>query len=192
MLAHIYDVNAVSGWVKIVLLAINLPSFHAIGILGFFGCPLCLFLPLALILYPATLCQQVFLVGIERNDYLLRVDGSIVFSMLMLIELTIISLHEGDKGVVEFGGGPIEVFGADSCGKHLNLILGNDVEDSEKGEEFYQSALDPSDERAKITLLLNGEQGGVTLADGIREGDRADIIGLILDNRNQGFLLPLL
>lgn len=191
MLAHIYCMNAVSGWVKIVLLAINLPSFHAMRLLGVFGCPLCLFLPLALILYTATLCQQVFLVGIECNDYLLRIDGSVVLSMLVLIELTIISLHEGDKGVVEFGGGPIKVFDTDSCGKHLNLILGNDVEDSEEGEEFYQSALDPSNERAKITLLLNGEQGGVALADGIREGDRTDVIGIILDNRNQGFLLPL-
>lgn len=191
MLAHIYCMNAVSGWVKIVLLAINLPSFHAMWVLGFFSCLPCLFLLLALVLYPATLCQQVFLVGIERNDYLLRIDGSIVFSMLVLIEFTILSIYERDKGVVEFGGGPVEVLDTDSCGKHLNLILGNDVEDSEEGEEFYQSALDPSDERAKITLLLNGEQGGVTLADGIREGDRADIIGLILDNRNQGFLLPL-
>ena len=191
MLAHIYGMNAVSGWVKIVLLAINLPSFHAMWILGFFGCPLCLFLLLALVLYPSTLCKQVFLVGIERNDYLLRVDGSVVLSMLVLIELTIISLHEGDKGVVEFGGGPVEVLDTDSCSEHLNLILGNDVEDSEEGEEFYQSALDPSNERAKITLLLNGDQGGIALADGIREGDRADVIGLILDNRNQGFLLPL-
>lgn len=148
MLAHIYGMNAMSGWVKIVLLAINLPSFHAMRFLGVFGCPLYLFLPLALILYPATLCQQVLLIGIERNDYLLRVDGSIVLSMLVLVELTIISLHEGDKGVVEFGGGPVEVLDTDSCCKHLNLILGNDVEDSEEGEEFYQSALDPSDERA--------------------------------------------
>lgn len=191
MLAHIYGMNAMSGWVKIVLLAINLPSFHTMRFLRVFGCPLCLFLLLALVLYPATLCQQVFLVGIERNDYLLRVDGSVVLSMLVLIELTIISLHEGDKGVVEFGGGPVVVLDTDSCGEHLNLILGNDVEDSEEGEEFYQSALDPSDERAKITLLLNGEQGGFALADGFREGRRADVIGLILDNRNQGFLLPL-
>lgn len=169
MLAHIYSMNAVSGWVKIVLLAINLPSFHAMRLLGVFGSLPCLFLPLALVLYPATLCQQVLLIGIERNDYLLRIDGSVVLSMLVLIELTIISLHEGDKGVVEFGGGPVEVLDTDSCGEHLNLILGNDVEDSEKGEEFYQSALDPSDERAKTTLLLNGEQGGVALTDGIRE-----------------------
>lgn len=148
MLAYIYGMNAVSGWVKVVLLAINLPCFHAMRLLGVFGSPPCLFLPLALILYPATLCQQVFLVGIERNDYLLRIDGSIVFSMLVLIELTIISLHEGDKGVVEFGGGPVVVLDTDSCSEHLNLILGNDVEDSEEGKEFYQSALDPSDERA--------------------------------------------
>lgn len=191
MLAHVYGMNAVSGWVKIVLLAINLPSFHAMRLLGVFGCLPCLFLLLSLVFYPATLCQQVFLIGIERNDYLLRIDGSVVFSMLVLIELTIISLHEGDKGEVEFGGGPVEVLDTDSRSEHLNLILGNDVEDSEEGKEFYQSALDPSDERAKITLLLNGEQGGVALADGIREGDRADVIGLILDNRNQGFLLPL-
>lgn len=144
MLAHIYSVNAMSGWVKVVLLAINLPSFYAMWVLGVFGCLPCLFLLLALVLYPATLCQQVFLVGIERNDYLLRIDGYIVFSMLVLIELAIITLHEGDKCVVEFGGGPIEVFGTDSCGEHLNLIFGNDVEDSEEGEEFYQSALDPS------------------------------------------------
>ena len=192
MLAHIYGMNAMSGRIKIVLLAINLPSFHAMRLLGVFGCLSCLFLLLAFVLYPATFCQQVFLVGIECNDYLLRIDGGVVFSMLVLIELAIITLHEGDKCVVEFGVGPVEVFDTDSCGEHLNLILGNDVEDSEEGEEFYQSALDPSDERAKITLLLNGEQGGVTLADGIREGDRADVIGLILDNRNQGFLLPFL
>ena len=145
MLAHIYCMNAVSGWVKIVLLAINLPSFHAIRLLGVFGCLPCLFLLLALVLYPATLCQQVFLIGIERNDYLLRIDGSVVLSMFVLIELAIITLCEGNKGVVEFGGGPVEVLDTDSCGEHLNLILGNDVEDSEEGEEFYQSALDPSD-----------------------------------------------
>lgn len=145
MLAHIYGMYAMSGRIKIVLLAINLPSFHAMRLLGVFSSLSCLFLLLALVLYPATLCKQVFLVGIERNDYLLRIDGSVVFSMLVLIELTIISLHEGDKGVVEFGGGPVKVLGTDSCGKHLNLKLGNDVEDSEKGEEFYQSALDPPD-----------------------------------------------
>lgn len=148
MLAHIYGVNAMSGLVKVVLLAINLPSFHAMRLLGVFGCLPCLFLLLALVLYPATLCQQVFLVGIERNDYLLWIDGSVVFSVLVLIYLAIITLHEGDKCVVEFGGGPIEVFGADSCSKHLYLELSNDVEDSKKGEEFYQSALDPSNQRA--------------------------------------------
>lgn len=145
MLAHIYGMNAMSGWVKVVLLAINLPSFHAMWVLGFFSCLPCLFLLLALVLYPATLCQQVFLVGIERNDYLLRIDGCIVFSMLVLIELAIITLHEGDKCVVEFGGGPVVVLCTDSCGEHLNLILGNDVEDSEEGEEFYQSSFNPSD-----------------------------------------------
>ena len=112
----------------------------------FLGCSPVFFLLLALVLYPATLCQQVFLVGIERNDYLLRIDGSIVFSMLVLIEFAIITLHEGDKCVVEFGGGPVVVLDTDSCGEHLNLILGNDVEYSEEGEEFNQSALDPSDE----------------------------------------------
>ena len=86
------------------------------------------------------------MVGIERNDYLLRIDGSVALSMLVLIELTIISLHKGDKSVVEFGGGPVEVLDTDSGSEHLNLILGNDVEDSEEGEEFYQSALDPPDE----------------------------------------------
>lgn len=146
MLAHIYSMNAMSGWVKIVLLAINLPSFHAMRFLGAFGCLPCFFLLLALVLYPATLSQQVFLVGIERNDYLLRIDGSVVFSMLVLIELAIITLHKGDKCVVEFGGGPVVVLDTDSCGEHLNLILGNDVEDSEEGEEFNQSALDPPDE----------------------------------------------
>lgn len=191
MLTHIYGMNAVSGWVKVVLLAINLPSFHAMWILGFFGCLPCLFLFLSLVFYPSTFFQQVLLVCAECSHQFLRIDGSIVFSMLVLIEFTILSIYERDKGVVEFGGGPVEVFDTDSCGKHLNLILGNDVEDSEEGKEFYQSALDPSDERAKITLLLNGEQGGVALADGIREGDRTDVIGLILDNRNQGFLLPL-
>lgn len=144
MLAHIYGMNAVSGWIKIVLLAINLPSFHAMRLLGVFGSLPCLFLLLALVLYPATFCQQVFLVGIERNDYLLRIDGCIVFSMLVLIELAIITLHKGDKCVVEFSGCPVVVLGTDSCGEHLNLELGNDVEDSEEGEEFYQPALDPS------------------------------------------------
>lgn len=146
MLAHIYGMNAMGGWVKVVILAINLPSFHSMRLLGVLSSLPCLFLLLALVLYPATLCQQVFLVGIERNDYLLRIDGSVVFSMLVLIELAIITLHEGDKCVVEFGGGPVVVLDTDSCSEHLNLILGNDVEDSEEGEEFNQSALDPSDE----------------------------------------------
>lgn len=144
MLAHVYGMNAMSGWVKIVLLAINLPSFHAMRLLGVFGCPLFLFLLLSLVFYPSTLFQQVLLVCAECPHQLLRIDGSIVFSMLVLIELSILAIYERDKGVVEFGGGPIVVLDTDSCGEHLNLILGNDVEDSEEGEEFYQSALDPS------------------------------------------------
>lgn len=114
----------------------------------FLGCSPVFFMLLALVLYPATLCQQVFLVGIERNDYLLRIDGSIVFSMLVLIEFAIITLHEGDKCVVEFGGGPVVVLDTDSCSKHLYLKLRDYIEDSKECEEFYQSALDPSDQRA--------------------------------------------
>ena len=37
-----------------------------------------------------------------------------------------------------------------------------------------------------------GAGGGAALGAGISEGSRANIVRLILDNRNQGFLLPLL
>ena len=91
-----------------------------------------------------------------------------------------------------FGGGPIVILGTDSCGKHLNLIFRNDVEDSEIGEEFYQFALNPAYKTRQPSLHADGKQSGAALGAGFSEGSRANIVRLILDNRNQGFLLPLL
>ena len=108
---------------------------------GFFLLP-------SFVLYPSSLYQQLLFVRVESNKYLLRIDGGITVITLILIEFPVLTFHKRTKSVIKFGYCPIVILDADSCSKHLNLIFGNDVEDAKKGEEFNQSALDPSDEVA--------------------------------------------
>lgn len=161
-------------------------------ILRFFGCFSDFLCPSTFIVLPSTLCKHILLVFVERFDNILRIDGRVVIIVLVLEQLAVLSIHNGDKGIVQFGGGPIVILGTDSCGKHLNLIFRNDVEDPEKAEEFYQLALDPANKTRQSSLHADGKQSGAALGAGISEGSRANIVRLILDNRNQGFLLPLL
>ena len=148
MLLYIDRCYTMSCRVQAILGAISLEAFNAEWLFCIFGCFPCFFLLPLFVLYPTTLCKQLLLVRVESNQYLLRIDGSISLIMLMLRELPELTFHELNESVVKFGGGPIVVLYTDSCGKHLNLKFGNDVEDSKEGEEFYQSALDPSDQRA--------------------------------------------
>ena len=120
MLTHIYRLYAMGGRIQTVLLAINLPSFHTMRILRFFGCFSDFLCPSTFIVLPSTLCKHILLVFVECFDNILRIDGRVVIIVLVLEQLSVLSIHDGNKGIVQFGGGPIVILGT----------FRNDVEDS--------------------------------------------------------------
>lgn len=182
----------VGGMIKTFALTIRLPCFPTMRLLGILGGLLGFFLFLLFFLYSTSLCHQLLLILYERFHYVLRIDYAHVSFVIVMNQLSITSIGKGEESKIQLLYCPIIELGADSCCKHLYLILTGDVKSSEIGKEFYQSSLDPTNKWLQASLFLNGKHGLVSSAYSIGNGSRAIVAWLILDYWYQrGFLQPL-